>query len=104
MEQCRLKLSKSITVLAIAFALLAPALRAQSPDELLKSGHADEAIKLLKTRIAASPSDAAAYNLLARAYLSLQNWEGAVNAGEKATALDPGNSRYHLWLGRAYGA
>lgn len=95
---------KSIIVLAIGFALLAPALRAQSPEELLKSGHADEAIKLLKTRIAASPRDAVAYNLLSRAYLSLQSWDGAVIAGEKAAALDSGNSRYHLWLGRAYGA
>ena len=99
-----MKLSKSIAVLIIALLALAPALRAQSPEELLKSGHADEAIKQLKARISTSPNDAVAYNLLARAYLSLQNWDGAVTAGEKAAVLDPGNSRYHLWLGRAYGS
>jgi tetratricopeptide (TPR) repeat protein len=31
------------------------------------------------------------------------NWDRGISACEKAIALDPGNSRYHMWLGRIYG-
>jgi tetratricopeptide (TPR) repeat protein len=33
----------------------------------------------------------------------LGNWDRAISACEKAVGLDAGNSRDHLWLGRAYG-
>ncbi len=75
----------------------------QSPEQLLSAGRADDAIRLLKARIQASPSDAEAYNLLARVYFGMQRWEEAISAGERAVALAPSNSDYHMWLGRAYG-
>ena len=31
------------------------------------------------------------------------DWDRGISACEKAVALDPNNSRYHLWLGRIYG-
>ena len=43
------------------------------------------------------------YNLLCRSYFVLGNWDRAISACEKAVGLDAGNSRDHLWLGRAYG-
>jgi tetratricopeptide (TPR) repeat protein len=49
------------------------------------------------------PNDAAAYNLLERAYFGLRRWDDAQAAGERAVALAPSNSDYHLWLGRTYG-
>jgi tetratricopeptide (TPR) repeat protein len=41
---------------------------------------------------------------LGRFYLSRGNDEPAVHWLEKASRLDPGNSEYQLWLGRAYGS
>lgn len=87
----------------VLFLALVSLARAASPAELLSDGHADEAVTALKARIAAAPTDAQAYNLLSRAYLGLERWDDAVKAGEKAVALDPNNSDYHMWLGRAYG-
>lgn len=75
----------------------------KSAADLLNAGHADEAIVLLGSRIKAQPQDAEAYNLLARTYYATGRWDEAVAAGEKAVALAPGNSDYHMWLGRMYG-
>src|SRR4051812_30922278 len=90
-------------ILGLVLLLAASLAVAQSAEDLLQAGRADEAITLLKKRVAAVPRDAAAHNLLSRAYFQLQRWDDSVSAGEKAVAYDPGNSRYHLWLGRAYG-
>jgi len=70
---------------------------------LLKAVKADEALRVLKATIAQSPDDARAYNLLCRVYFQLELWDDAVRMAEKAVALDPENSSYHLWLGRAMG-
>src|SRR5881275_2225350 len=44
-----------------------------------------------------------AHNLLCRAYFSLGDWDRGVSDCEKAVALSPDNSQFHLWLGRIYG-
>jgi len=96
-------------LLTISTLLIAVAAFATSPDigskaaDLLNAGRADEAIVLLGLRLKAQPQDAQAYNLLARTYYSTGRWDQAVAAGEKAVALDPNNSAYHMWLGRMYG-
>src|SRR5260370_216770 len=41
--------------------------------------------------------------LLAKSYLELQELDPAIKSAEKAVAIDPQNSIYHEWLGRAYG-
>jgi tetratricopeptide (TPR) repeat protein len=76
---------------------------AENPATLLAQGRVDEAITTLQAHISASPNDAEAQNLLCRAYFSLAEWEQGIAACQKAVALNPGNSRYHLWLGRVYG-
>jgi tetratricopeptide (TPR) repeat protein len=78
----------------------APFLPAQ---DLLTQGRVDDAVAQLQERIKKSPQDAEAHHLLSRAYLLIEAWDKAVPPAEKAVALDPGNSNYHLWLGRAYG-
>ena len=86
--------------------LFAPALALAadvSPLQLLKTGRADDAISALNARIQAEPRDAQAWNLLCRVYFQLELWDEAVRAGEKSIQLDPQNSEYHQWLGRAYG-
>ena len=71
--------------------------------EALKAGKMDEAIALLRAATQQQANDPEAWHLLSRAYLSLERWDDAVKAGEKAVALSPNSSDYHLWLGRAYG-
>jgi len=87
----------------VFFSLILHATAAEPADKLLAAGRVDDAIHSLQTTIASTPNSAASYNLLCRAYFSLANWDEAITAGEKAVSLDPNNSLYHLWLGRAYG-
>jgi tetratricopeptide (TPR) repeat protein len=84
-------------------ALLLSAAYAVSSDQLLQEGRVDEAIASLERQVKISPSDAQAYNLLCRSYFTLQQWDRGISACEKATSIEPGNSLYHLWLGRIYG-
>ena len=58
---------------------------------------------MLQQRIRQSPRDAAAENLLCRAYFIMEEWDRAMPACEQAVYLDPQNSNYSLWLGRVYG-
>jgi cytochrome c-type biogenesis protein CcmH/NrfG len=74
-----------------------------SPKELLVAGHVDEAIQALQEKVSHSSTDAESYNLLCRAYFMLEEWDRAISACERAVKLEPRNSSYHLWLGRAYG-
>jgi len=95
------------TVLALIISLifLFPRLTLAAPpaDELLAEGRVDDAIASLESRITAARNDAESYNLLCRAYYAIGNADPGVSPCEKAVSLDPGNSDYHLWLGRIYG-
>jgi len=73
------------------------------PAALLKAGKADQAIHALNLEIKRAPKDARWYNLLCRVYYQLELWDDSMRMAEKALALDPQNSSYHLWLGRAMG-
>jgi tetratricopeptide (TPR) repeat protein len=73
------------------------------PATLLKTGKADQALHALNTTVAHAPNDGRAYNLLCRVYFQLELWDNAIHMAEKALAVDPKNSSYHLWLGRAMG-
>lgn len=70
--------------------------------DLLASGRIDDAMRVLHDRLSSNPQDADAYNLQARAYFAVKKWDAAISSAEKSVALDPNNSEYHLWLGRAY--
>ncbi len=79
------------------------ALADDSAPALLADGRVDDAITHLQSKISSSPNNAEAYNLLCRAHFSMGDWDPGIAACEKAVALDSGNSRYHMWLGRVYG-
>ena len=91
----------SILFVLALFPSLASADAADS--KLLDQGRVDDAIVSLQHRISNAPDDAPSYNLLCRAYFALADWDKGISACEKAVALDPGNSQYHMWLGRIYG-
>jgi tetratricopeptide (TPR) repeat protein len=74
-----------------------------NPQELLRLGKADEARRALDTDIQRNPNNAQAYHLLCRLYYQLEQWENALKMAEKSVALEPQNSVYHQWLGRAAG-
>jgi tetratricopeptide (TPR) repeat protein len=97
-----MKIRSLILVLALS---AAPALAAadDSAPALLAAGRADDAITTLHSKLNSSPNDAEAYNLLCRAYFSMGDWDRGISACEKAVALAPNHSRYHMWLGRIYG-
>ena len=96
---------KSFYKLGIVLVLVLPlfATAADTPLDLIAAGRVDDAISRLSGRISTSPNDAAAYNLLCRAYFSMNSWDRAISACEKAVSLDPDDAEYHLWLGRTYG-
>jgi tetratricopeptide (TPR) repeat protein len=74
-----------------------------SPEDLLRAGKANDAQRILDAAIQQNPNNAEAYNLLCRLYFQLEQWDNALRMAEKAVALAPENSNYHLWLGRAAG-
>lgn len=108
-------ITRASKVLLIALVLIASvtAALADSAKDMLASGRVDEAISELNGKLgklndrpsssAATAADAESSNLLCRAYFALEDWDRAVSSCRKAVMLDPGNSRFHLWLGRVYG-
>ncbi len=69
----------------------------------LDLGRADRALQKLDAALAGNPNDAEAHNLRCRVYYQEENWDQAVADCEAAAHLQPGNSNFHLWLGRAWG-
>ena len=47
--------------------------------------------------------DGAAWELIGKNYYGLGDYKKATESLEKAIALEPDNSEFHLWMGRAYG-
>lgn len=62
-----------------------------------------KAIQVLQAAAAEEPTNGDIQLLLTRSYLELQQHDAAIRSAEKAVALDPQNSVYHEWLGKAYG-
>jgi tetratricopeptide (TPR) repeat protein len=85
--------------------LISAVIAAADPDpaSLLSAGKADEALHVLNLSLTKNANDARAYNLLCRVYYQLELWDNSVRMAEKSVALEPGNSLYHQWLGRAMG-
>jgi len=69
----------------------------------LNRGEADDALRKLDLALKADPNDAQALNLRCRVYYAEERWDDAIGACERAVQVAPGNSSYHMWLGRAYG-
>src|SRR5438552_8375117 len=98
-------LRRVFVILAAALLVTSPAIAGadETAPGLIADGRVDEAIAALRGQITTSPNDALAHNLLCRAYFSLADWDRGISACEKAVALSPENSQFHLWLGRIYG-
>ena len=62
-----------------------------------------KAIEVLEEVSAKEPKNGDIQLLLAKSYMELQQHDAAIRSAEKAVALDPQNSVFHEWLGRAYG-
>lgn len=69
----------------------------------LKNGHANDAIALLQQDLSKNSANAADHELLCRVYIQEEQWTQAEQECNRAVELEPNNSRYHQWLGRAYG-
>ena len=69
----------------------------------LQAGQADKALALLKSLPSPVANSAEAHNLRCRVLFTLEQFEAAKNECQQAVNLDPQNSMYHLWLGRALG-
>jgi cytochrome c-type biogenesis protein CcmH/NrfG len=98
-----MKSLRTIPTVVFLGLIVLPASAANSPRDLLAAGRVDEAITALQGQISARPNNAESYNLLCRAYFSVGDWDRAVSYCDKAVRLEPSNSQYHLWLGRAFG-
>jgi tetratricopeptide (TPR) repeat protein len=97
-----MRTARVLVILLLLIASLTASV-ADSAKDKLAAGRIDEAIAELNGRLSSAPADAESSNLLCRAYFALEDWDRAESSCRKAASLDPGNSRYHLWLGRVYG-
>jgi tetratricopeptide (TPR) repeat protein len=62
-----------------------------------------KAIQMLQAAAAKDPSNGDVHLLLAKSYLEMEQLDAAIKSAERAVAVDPQSSKYHEWLGRAYG-
>jgi tetratricopeptide (TPR) repeat protein len=100
---------KAIGLVLFCLALLPGKLRADSAamdsaKQAFAKGDYNQAIEILKKAAAGDANNGDIYVLLTRSYLEINQYDAAVNAGEKAVSINPQNSEYHRWLGEAYGA
>ena len=97
-----MRVLRSFGIFALLLLTIAAAAE-PDPALLLQNGKADKALQFLNAQIQKNPSDAQAYNLMARVYFQLERWDESIRAAEKSIALAPQVSEYHQWLARAYG-
>jgi tetratricopeptide (TPR) repeat protein len=93
------------TGLAVLFAA-ARVKQDASLDEARQAYEASDYAKAIQTLQAAAtkdPQNGDLYLLLTKSYLELEQLDAAIKSGERAVAIDPQSSKYHEWLGKAYG-
>ena len=74
----------------------------QTAQHQFNAGNYTAAIATLQAVTSQGPSAAAAY-WLGRCYYEMHDYDNSIAQLEKAVSLDPKNSVYHQWLGRADG-
>jgi len=62
-----------------------------------------KAIQILDAAAAKEPNNGEIQLLLTKSHYEMQQHDAAIASAEHAVAIDPQNSVYHEWLGRAYG-
>jgi len=92
------------TLFAVVVLLSALPVAADSARDMLAAGRVDEAIRALNGQLSSTPKNAESSNLLCRSYFAIEDWDRAESACKRAIALESNNSRFHLWMGRVYGA
>jgi len=100
------KLSLAMVFLASTALAAATVRHDDTLDEARRAFEASDytkAIQVLLETAAKDPKNGDVQLLLAKSYLELQEHDAAIHSAEKAVALDPQNSVYHEWLGRAFG-
>jgi tetratricopeptide (TPR) repeat protein len=80
-----------------------PSAAASPVQQDLDQGRADQALAAIAITLGHNPNDAKAHNLRCRIYYQEEQWDQAIADCEAASKLTPGDSSFHLWLGRAYG-
>jgi tetratricopeptide (TPR) repeat protein len=96
-------ITRTFVLVALTLTAALNASAADSAKDMVAAGRIDEAIAELNQHLASAPADAESSNLLCRAYYEIEDWDRAEPPCKKAASLDPGNGRFHLWLGRVYG-
>jgi tetratricopeptide (TPR) repeat protein len=94
------------TLLLAGTALAAANLKQEIPEAARRAYDASDyvkAVEVLQEAAANDPKNGDIQLLLVKSYLELQERDAAIRSAEKAVALDPQNSLYHEWLGKAYG-
>ena len=94
------QVKRLLSILAIAWLAWAAGPDMDSARKLYDVTDFQQSLQVLH---AVSNKDAAVYDLMGRDYYGQGEFKKATEALERAVALEPGNSGFHLWLGRAYG-
>lgn len=93
-------LGKMFAIFAVSTCLLVSAADLKRAEELYQHTEYADSLEALPTKGAA---DAQTYALAGRDYYMLGNYKKAIEAFQKAMALEPDNSEFALWMGRTYG-
>ena len=101
-------LGSRVAALVVAAILIPSLLAGQDPDSngirLFEAGKYREAKTVFEPAFKANARDAGAAFYLGRIALEERKFDKAADYFETATKLDPRNSTYFLWLGRALGS
>jgi tetratricopeptide (TPR) repeat protein len=89
-----------VLIAAVTTALAAVTPSLEQANKLYNRTEYQASLKLLQ---AGAEKDAATYDLIGRNYYMLGDFKKASEAYEKAVSLEPNNSNYEHWLGKAYG-
>jgi tetratricopeptide (TPR) repeat protein len=94
---------RRVRPLLAALFLAGPALAGTNLKQEANLGDYSRAVLVLQEAAAKDPNNAEIQLLLAKSYLEMEQWDAAVKSAERAVAVDGQSSKYHEWLGRAYG-
>jgi tetratricopeptide (TPR) repeat protein len=103
----RVVAAAALAVCALAGATAAQADGAAALAEAKRAYEASEyekGVAALRPIAAAEPNNGPVQFWLLLNHYELHQWDQAIAAGERATAIEQGNSVYHMWLGRSYGS